>query len=98
MTVQTWIYAAWFRDTLAAPRDEGDEWVAVFAVSAPTADKAKEWGDHLAMARASRHREDRFVGSEVHLPSDPRYQSGTDWRSTPVVQYGSEASDEFIGW
>jgi hypothetical protein len=93
-----WIYVVWFRDLRAAPEDEDRDWVAVLGISAPSAEEAQAWGDHLARGREERRPEDRFLTSEVHLPSDPRYSETTDWSRTPRIVAGVEADDETIGW
>ena len=98
MTEQPWIYVAWFRDSLASPDDEDREWVAVIRILATSAEQARQWGDHLAVKRAAATGSDRFIWSEVHAPSDPRYRGKPDWTSTPLVPYGVEASNEHIGW
>jgi hypothetical protein len=98
MTAQNWIYAAWFQDTQAEPDDEDREWVAVMAISADSAEKAKEWGDHLARKRSARYGEDIFLCSDVHLPTDARYGNNTNWNFVPRISYGEETDDEYMGW
>lgn len=92
------MYSVWFRDELAEPEDEDREWVACFDIEADTPDLAKSWGDHLANAFCSRHLENVFLWSGVRSPDDP-YWEGVDPRFVlPLVRYGEEVSDEYIGW
>jgi hypothetical protein len=95
--MSTWVYVAWFQSLSAEPDDEDNEWVAVLSISAETADQAKSWGDHLAKKRASRDNEDKFLWSEIHMPSDPTYRrTGID--ELPLVVDGVETEDSVIGW
>jgi hypothetical protein len=94
----TWIYVAWFRDLALPPENEDYEWVAVLAILAGAPEEAQAWGDHLARKRAANHPGDEFRWSEVHRPTDPRYEGTTDWSRTPFVVAGTEASEEAIGW
>jgi hypothetical protein len=95
--MSTWVYVAWFRSLVADPNDEDHEWVAVLSISAESAEKAKLWGDHLAEKRASRSDEDRFLWSEVHLPSDPMYE-GANMEAPPLVLDGVEPGVSVLGW
>jgi hypothetical protein len=95
--MRTWVYVAWFRSLVAELDDQDYEWVAVLSISADSADRAKLWGDHLAKKRASRDDEDRFLRSEVHLPSDPKYERESASSLTLVLD-GVEAEDSDIGW
>ena len=95
--MKTWVYVAWFQSLVALPDEEDREWVAVLSISARTAERAKLWGDHLAVKRASRNGEDIFIRSEVHEPSDPMYER-THRDELPSVVDGVEATDSDIGW
>lgn len=96
MTQQNWIYVAWFQDTFAKPDDEDREWVAVIAIACDSAAKARAWGDHLARKR--RADASVFLRSEVHLPTDPRYDGRFDWRGVPCIACGEAADDARLGW
>ena len=92
-----WVYVGWFRNLLAEPDDQDYEWVAVLSIAAESAERAKSWGDHLSKKRASRGDEDRFLWSEIHLPSDPMYER-TSIQELPLVLDGVEPGDSAIGW
>jgi hypothetical protein len=85
-------YAAWFRDSTVTPDDQDYEWPAMFVVTAPSAALAKEWGDRLATSFSSRRETEEFLWSSVEVAND-----GPASR-LPVVAYGEDATDEFIGW
>jgi hypothetical protein len=92
----TWIYAVWFRDARMPPDEQDYEWLALIAIPDVSAERAREWGDHLAHRRAGV--DAQFLWSEVRRPSDPVYSPGGDWSTVPVVRYGVEATDDEIGW
>jgi len=98
-SAQNWVYCGWFQDELAEPSDEDREWLAVIIITASSAEKAREWGDHLAKRRTSRNDGNIFLWSDVHLPDDPRYARCVDhWTDVPVICYGEEIDDARIGW
>ena len=86
-------YAVWFRDTTLKPEDQDHEWVACIAIEAESADKALEWGDHLARGMTDRNPTEAFLRSSV---SD----LGTGTGATPraKITFGTEATDLEIGW
>lgn len=90
------VYTAWFRDKALPPDDPDHEWVACFFVDAETGGDAQAWGDHLARRRASRWPDEPFLSSEVLLPEDPMFTGMT--LDLPVVTYGVDVRDRFIGW
>jgi hypothetical protein len=93
-----YVYTAWFQDQSADPSDQDYEWVACIFIAAETASDAKNWGDHLAKSYSVRNPDNVFLRSEkATTMDDPTWIGVTDWRG-PVVVFGQEASDEYIGW
>ena len=91
---QRFEYAAWFRDSTVTPDDEDYEWPAVFVVTAPSAALATEWGDRLATSFSSRRETEKFLWSSVEV----EVANDGPASKLPVVAYGEDATDEFIGW
>jgi hypothetical protein len=91
--VRRFEYVAWFRDRSLPPSDQGHEWPAVFVVEAPTGERAKAWGDHLARSYSART-EQPLIGSSATATEDVAH----DLSRVPVVREGIEASDQDIGW
>jgi hypothetical protein len=88
-----YLYSVWFQDRSADSSDQDYEWVACIYIEAETAEDARSWGDHLSKSYCDRRPHNVFLWSdEITTMSDV-----TDW-SGPVVVYGQEASDEYIGW
>lgn len=96
MEAQKWLYVSWFRDQSALPEDEDQEWVACFLVVARSAEEAKFWGDKLSKSKSARQPNDQFLWSEVQAPQESQYARSRD--TLPVITYGEEPSDQFIGW
>lgn len=86
-------YVVWFRDNSLPPSDEYHEWPAVFVVEAPTAVRAKAWGDQLAYSYSERTAQ-VFISSATTAVEDVEYVLS----EAPRLREGFEASDEEIGW
>ncbi len=93
-----YVYTVWFKDTSALPEDQDHEWPACILIEAATESDAKSWGDHLARRYCKKCPNEMFLRSEIRSRDDEFYKSVSNWHSTPLVQYGEEASDEKIGW
>jgi hypothetical protein len=87
MLQNSWVYAAWFRNPDVPPDDQDYDWVAVIVIKADSPEKAKQWGDHLALRGcAAANCRNQFLWSEVHEKSD-----------TPIVEYGLVPSESVLG-
>ena len=85
------LYTVWFRDPDALPEDEDYEWPACFILTAPTLDKALEWGNYLAIGFAKKSK-NLFLKSGIEKANE------TKTKDLPIIKYGYYASDEEIGW
>jgi hypothetical protein len=92
--VQVFMYCAWFRDNQLNPDEQDHEWVAMFLVAAESSAAAQHWGDHLAHSFALRNSHEEFIRSYVEPPS--KYEGCRG--HVPHIEFGSEATDEHIGW
>ena len=96
MSLQPWVYVAWFRDLSAQIDDQDREWVACLRIHAPSTSAAQQWGDHLAQAKCARSPALEFLRSEIQPAADP--QEAAEHDGLPEVHFGEEPSDEKIGW
>jgi len=88
------MYSAWFRDSNLAADDQDHEWVAMFLMTAETAERAHAWGDRSAMQFAARRTNETFIRSYLEDPTVYQHCSG----DVPQVQDGEDVSDYYIGW
>jgi hypothetical protein len=89
-----YLYTVWLRDSSLPSDAEDHEFPACIAIRAPAAERALEWGDHLARSLCARRSEMTFLRSTVE-PFEPE---AYDASMVPRIGYGHEASDAEIGW
>lgn len=89
-----YIYTAWLRDDSLPEDDPEFEWPACFLISGRSAESARQWGDHLAKRYSVSHglvvsRSGVVAETDSALPGVA---------GLPVVEEGSDATDDEIGW
>jgi hypothetical protein len=83
------MYVVWLRNYQFPPDDEDYEYPASLIIHALNAEKAKEWGDHLAKKYCERIDLEEFMWSSVELLSQ------TEWTTDDAlcIEYGENTSD-----
>ena len=90
-----YLYTVWFRDN-SVPKDDQDyEWPACIIINAKTESNALIWGNHLAKKYSKETSSLDMLWSKVESVFE---YSECDLSTTPIIEYGYEASNSEIGW
>lgn len=89
-----YLYTAWFRDPYADPEDQDYEWPACFVVTADDKEAALAWGNHLSERRSKGFPAAIFLSSEIEFYNGNKVEG----EFVPVVGFGQEVDNEYIGW
>jgi hypothetical protein len=83
------MYDVWLRNHQFPPDDEDYEYPASLIIHAPSADKAREWGDYLSKRYCAEVKIEEFMWSSVELLSQ------TQWTIDDAlcIEYGEDTSE-----